>query len=257
MRSHPFPYSATVVVDGMALPAAAVWAALAPHLTPARRQRICDVAARRSFAVAAVLEDIHDDGNVAAVLRTCEAVGFPAVHVIRAKTPPGAPAPSPRPPNRVTQGAERWLELAWWDPGDPWIDRLRAAGYRVLATRAGGGRSIEQVDFTRPAAVVFGNEHTGVTDATAADADGWFSIPMAGFTRSFNVSVAVALVLQHARRSRAAALGADGDLTPEQRLILAARYAVRSLPGAAALLRRAVRDGSFDTGGRRTEGTDP
>lgn len=247
----------------MALPAAAVWSALAPHLTPARRQRICGVTARRSFAVATVLEDVHDDGNVAAVLRTCEAVGFPAVHVIRAApgAVPGAAtaasALAPRPPNRVTQGAERWLELAWWDRGDPWIDRLRAAGYRVLATRAGGRRSIEQVDFTQPAAVVFGNEHAGVTDATAAAADGWFSIPMDGFTRSFNVSVAVAMVLQHARSSRAAALGADGDLTAGQRLILAARYAVRSLPSAAALLRRAARDGSFDTGGPGTEATGP
>ncbi len=254
MRSHPFPYSATVEVDGIALPAAAVWSLLAAHLTPARRQRIREVAARRSFAVATVLEQVHDDGNVAAVLRTCEAVGFPAVHVIRAGT---AEPGTPRPPNRVTQGAQRWLEVAWWDPGEPWVDRLRGAGYRVLVTRAGGGRAIEQVDFTPPAAVVFGNEHAGVTDATAAAADGWFSIPMAGFTRSFNVSVAVALVLQHARRSRAEAPGAGGDLTADQRLILAARYAVRSLPSAAALLRRAVRDGSFDTGGRRPDGTDP
>lgn len=241
----------------MALPAAAVWSALAPHLTPTRRQRICGVAARRSFAVATVLEDVHDDGNVAAVLRTCEAVGFPAVHVIRAAPGEAASALAPRPPNRVTQGAERWLELAWWDRRDPWIDRLRAAGYRVLATRAGGGRSIEQVDFTQPAAVVFGNEHAGVTDATAAAADGWFSIPMAGFTRSFNVSVAVAMVLQHARSARAAALGAAGGLTAGQRLILAARYAVRSLPSAGALLRRAARDGSFDTGGPGTDATGP
>lgn len=239
----------------MALPAAAVWSLLAQHLTPARRQRILEVAARRSFAVATVLEQVHDDGNVAAVLRTCEAAGFPAVHVIRAEAAaPGAP---PRAPNRVTQGAQRWLELAWWDPGQPWLDRLRGAGYRVLATRAGGAPAIDQVDFTAPAAVVFGNEHAGVTDATAAAADGRFSIPMAGFTRSFNVSVAVAMVLEHARRSRAAALGAGGGLTADQRLILAARYAVRSLPNAAALLRRAVRDGSFDTGRRRPEGTGP
>lgn len=254
MRSQPFPHSATVEVDGIALPAAAVWSLLAPHLTPARRRRIREVAARRSFAVATVLEQVHDDGNVAAVLRTCEGVGFPAVHVVRAAAGPGAAA---RPPNRVTQGADRWLEVAWWNPGERWLDRLRGAGYRVLATRAGRGSTLEQVDFSPPVAVVFGNEHAGVTEATAAAADGWFSIPMDGFTRSFNVSVAVAMVLQHARRSRSAALGADGGLTADQRLILAARYAVRSLPSAGALLRRAVREGAFDTGRRRPEGTGP
>lgn len=253
MRADPFPHSDTVEVDGVALPAGAVWSLLAPHLTQARRQRIREVAARRSFAVATVLEHVHDDGNIAAVLRTCEGVGFPAVHVVRAPSDPGGTA---RPPNRVTQGAQKWLEVAWWNAGDPWIERLRADGYRILATRAGDGPTIDQADFSRPSAVVFGNEHAGVTDATAQAADGWFSIPMAGFTRSFNISVAVAMVLQQARRSRAGTLGPDGELTADQRLILAARYAVRSLPGAGALLRRALDDGSFDIGCASHEGSD-
>ena len=253
MRADPFPHFATVEVDGVALPAAAVWSKLAPHLTRARRQRIREVAACRSFAVATVLEHVHDDGNIAAVLRTCEGVGFPVVHVVRQALEPGAPA---RTPNRVTQGADKWLEVAWWNAGDPWIERLRADGYRVLVTRLGDGPTIDRVDFSRPTAVVFGNEHAGVTDATAEAADGWFSIPMAGFTRSFNISVAVAMVLQHARRSRAAARGDDGELTADQRLILAARYAVRSLPSAGALLRRALDDGSFDIGRASHEGSD-
>ena len=173
--------------------------------------------------------------------------------MVRQALEPGTPA---RPPNRVTQGAQKWLEVAWWNAGDPWLDRLREAGYRVLATRVGDGSRIEQVDFSRPTAVVFGNEHAGVTDATAQAADGWFSVPMAGFTRSFNISVAVAMVLQYARRSRTAACGGDGELTAGQRLILAARYAVRSLPSAGALLRRALDDGSFDIGSARRKGSD-
>ena len=253
MSSDPFPYSDTVDVDGVALPAATVWSLLAPHLTPARRQRIREVAAGRSFTVATVLEHVHDDGNIAAVLRTCEGVGFPVVHVVRQALEPGAPA---RTPNRVTQGAQKWLEVAWWNAGDPWLDRLRQDGYRVLVTRVGDGSTVDQADFSVPTAVVFGNEHAGVTDAAAQAADGWFSIPMAGFTRSFNISVAVAMVLQRARRARSGTLGADGELTADQRRILAARYAVRSLPSAGALLRRALGDGSFDIGSRRRKGSD-
>ena len=253
MRSDPFPHSDTVEVDGVALPAAAVWAVLAPHLTSARRRRIREVAAARSFAVATVLEHVHDDGNIAAVLRTCEGIGFPVVHVVGAPSAPGAP---PRPPNRVTQGAQKWLQVAWWDAGDPWLDRLRRVGYRILVTRLGDGPTIDQVDFSRPTAVVFGNEHAGVTDTTAQAADGRFSIPMSGFTRSFNISVAVAMVLQRARGLRAGALGRTGELTADQRFILAARYAVRSLPGAGALLRRALTDGSIDIDSRRRKGLD-
>ena len=253
MRSDPFPHSDTIEVDGVALPVAVVWSVLAPHLTPGRRRRIREVAAGRSFAVATVLEHVHDDGNIAAVLRTCEGVGFTSVHVVRQALEQGAPA---RPPNRVTQGAQKWLEVAWWNAGEPWLDRLRGDGYRVLVTRVGDGPTVDQVDFSRPTAVVFGNEHAGVTDATAQAADGWFSIPMAGFTRSFNVSVAVAMVLQHARRSRVASRGADGELTADQRLILEARYAVRSLSSAGALLRRALTDGSFDIDRVSHEGSD-
>ena len=220
-----------------------VWSLLSSHLTPARRQRIEAVAAGRSFAVATVLEQVHDDGNIAAVLRTCEAIGFPMVHVIRATRAPGERW---HPPNRVTQGAEKWLEIESWDADSAWMYCLREAGFRVLTTRLGDGPTLEQVDFSRPTAVVFGNEHAGVTGATAEAADGSFSIPMAGFTRSFNISVAVAMVLQQARRSRAQALATDSELSADQRRVLAARYAVRSLPSAASLVRRAIGDATFD-----------
>ena len=254
MQGDPFPYPGTVEVSKTGLPAEVVWSLLAPHLTPARRQRIETVAAGRSFAVATVLEQVHDDGNVAAVLRTCEAVGFPVVHVIRA---PRAPGERWRPPNRVTQGAQKWLEVDWWDAASAWMHHLREEGYRVLTTRLGDGPTLQQVDFSRPTAVVFGNEHAGVSDATARAADGSFSIPMAGFTHSFNISVAVGMVLQHARSARAAALGTRCELSAEQRLILAAQYAVRSLPSAGSLVRRALCDASFDMTRPRHEGFDP
>ena len=62
MRSHPFPYSDIVKVDGVALPASTGWSSLAPHLTLARRQRILEVAAGRNFSFATVLEHVHDEG---------------------------------------------------------------------------------------------------------------------------------------------------------------------------------------------------
>ena len=252
MRSHPFPYSDIVKVDGVALPASTVWSSLAPHLTLARRQRILEVAAGRNFSFATVLEHVHDEGNIAAVLRTCEGIGFPMVHVVKAADEMGTPL---RAPNRVTQGAQKWLKVAWWGSGEPWFEGLQRDGYRVLATCVGEGSNIDQVDFSRPTAVVFGNEHAGVTEATAKAADGWLSIPMAGFTRSFNISVAVAMVLRQARCSLNAAIGIDGALTDEQKIILAARYAVSTLPSAGALLRHSLGDSSFDIGSLRRKGS--
>jgi tRNA (guanosine-2'-O-)-methyltransferase len=252
MQNDPFPYSGTVEVSRIALQPEAVWSMLSPHLTPARRQRIEAVAKRRSFAVATVLEQVHDNGNIAAVLRTCEAIGFPIVQLVRS---PRAPGDKWRPPNRVSHGAQKWIEATWWDADSSWMQHLREKGYRVLVTRLGDGPTIEQVDFSHPTAVVFGNEHGGVTNATADAADGSFSIPMAGFTRSLNISVAVGMVLQHARNVRAETLGTDSDISTEQAQLLSAQYAVRSLPNAGSLVRRALSEGSFDISLLRHEGS--
>ena len=53
-------------------------------------------------------------------------------------------------------------------------------------------------------------------------ADVRVTLPMVGFVDSFNVSVAAALLMWEARRSRVERLGKHGDLTPEEQEILKA-----------------------------------
>jgi tRNA (guanosine-2'-O-)-methyltransferase len=60
-------------------------------------------------------------------------------------------------------------------------------------------------DFTRPTAVMLGNEHSGVDKELLALADGEICIPMYGMIQSFNVSVAAAIILAEAVRQREAA----------------------------------------------------
>ena len=45
-------------------------------------------------------------------------------------------------------------------------------------------------------AFVFGAEATGISDTVKENADGFLKIPMVGFTESFNISVAAAIILQ-------------------------------------------------------------
>ena len=47
-----------------------------------------------------------------------------------------------------------------------------------------------------PTAIVFGAEQMGVSEFAIAQSDGLVHIPMFGFTESFNISVAVALLFQ-------------------------------------------------------------
>ena len=55
---------------------------------------------------------------------------------------------------------------------------------------------------TQSIALVFGNEHSGVSDEIRAFADGNFIIPQMGIIQSLNISVACAVTLYEALRQR-------------------------------------------------------
>ena len=77
---------------------------------------------------------------------------------------------------------------------------LREKGYRIIATvpRA-DAKSIVDFDLETPAALFFGTEKEGLSPDVLAEADGAVYIPMYGFTKSLNVSVAAAILLQELR----------------------------------------------------------
>ena len=79
-------------------------------------------------------------------------------------------------------------------------------------------------------AVVFGNEHRGVSPEMRALADGTFSIPMRGFVESLNVSVAAAITMQ--------TLATDGRprLGTTRRRELLARFLMNSVRNADELI---------------------
>ncbi len=229
----PFRLADPLSVDGNPVAAAEVVAAVGPTLTPERRRRIDEVVAARTFAVAPILEQVADAGNIAAVLRSVEGLGFGGVHLV-----PAATGGRERPPNRVTQGADKWLLIRSWDSPAACVAGLRAAGYRIAATMP-GGRSIPLalLDLGTPVAIAFGNEHRGVSKSLAAEADELVTVPMHGFSRSFNVSVAAAVVLAHLR-DRLPRETSNWQPTAAQRLLLTAHYYLAAQPHAASLLRR-------------------
>jgi tRNA (guanosine-2'-O-)-methyltransferase len=72
-------------------------------------------------------------------------------------------------------------------------------------------------------AIVFGNEHRGVSEALRALSDGTYAIPMNGFVESLNVSVAAAITMHAATEGRA------GDLTAHDQQALRARFMLNSV----------------------------
>lgn len=211
----------------------AVIAALAPYVTAERVARIDAVLAARLASVVGVVEDVYDPFNGAAVIRTAEALGLHGLHVIetglRFQAAKG-----------ITRGCHRWMQLERWPGAAACVDALHARGFAVYATAPGATHQIDTVDVSRPIAVVFGNEHAGLPPATVAACDGAISLPMHGFTQSFNLSVSAALALAQLASRRRAHLGGVGDLTPTQIHTLRARWIALKVRGAVGIIERIV-----------------
>jgi len=218
-------------VGALEIKAAAVLQLASAYLTPERQARIQAVVSERTYSILPVLENIYDRGNVSAVLRSAEGMGYQSVHVIES-------GEKFKKANRVTQGADKWLDVTRWSSTTDCIQSLKRAGYRIYATHFQEATPIEDIDWTQPSAIVFGNEKDGVSQEMLAQVDGRVVIPMRGFVQSFNISVAAAVALHYISLQRRQKLGHHGDLNDEQKLILSALYCLRSTKNPERFLRR-------------------
>jgi tRNA (guanosine-2'-O-)-methyltransferase len=220
---------------------AVVCAALSPLLLDDRRARIDAAVAARLGGLRVVIENLHDPHNGAAVLRSAEAFGIQRVDVIESFEPF-------RFSSTVTQGCEKWLDVVRHPTLDKGVEALRRDDFVIYAAVPGAEASVEDLDFGRPAAVMVGNEHEGLTGAAIDAADRTFSIPMAGLTASLNLSVATALIAERAAALRRRALRSEGDLDAAAQLRLRARFYAASVRGAEAVVERYVE--RYVAGGR-------
>ena len=206
---------------------------LGPHVAEERKRRMEDILDGRTYDVATVVEGVINTGNVSAVMRTAEGLGFQPFHVIRRGEVPFKHS------SRTTQGAQKWLDVHVWDTSPACIEHLKARGYTVVVTAlTEGAVPLEEVDFTRKTAMVFGNEAMGCSEAMLAGADQTCILPSPGFVQSYNISVAAAMSLYAAFSARTRALGANGNLDQSERERLRADFYFRSVRRAGGILER-------------------
>jgi tRNA (guanosine-2'-O-)-methyltransferase len=204
-----------------------VLAALEPLLTPERREKIDRVLGGRLGGLTVAIENLHDPHNGAAALRSVEGFGLTELHVVETAEPFRF---SPK----VTQGCEKWVAIRKHKGFAACSGELHARGFRLYAAVPGAGLSVSEIDVATPAAIVFGNEHAGLTGDAQRLCDATFGVPMHGFTQSFNLSVSVALSVFNLSERRRATLGARGDLPAAELLRLRARFTALSLDERAS-----------------------
>lgn len=178
-----------------------------------RNTRLESTLRRRQPDLTVVIENIHDPHNVSAMLRSCDAAGVMQVQLLYTKEA------FPKIGKKSSASANKWIEQRPFDSAESCYTTLRKEGFTILATHLGrDSQSLYKVDLTGKVALVFGNEHRGVTDEIAAMADENFQIPMFGMIQSLNVSVACAVTLFEAVRQRSVAGAYDAPKLGEQEL---------------------------------------
>jgi len=179
-------------------------------MTPEREERIRQVLDKRQDSITVVLENVFDPHNISAVMRTCDAVGVQEIYVLNTRIPRhkkwGA---------KSSSSAANWLTIHQYTDAAECFQRLRSNYDRIFTTHLDSEAvSLYDINLTQRVALVFGNEHTGVSEEIRALSDGNFIIPQVGIIKSLNISVACAVGLYEAYRQKEAA----------------GHYAQRSLP---------------------------
>lgn len=164
------------------------------YLTEKRKALFQKILNDRTRHFTVVLEDIYQQHNASAVVRTCDIFGIQDLHVIENKY-------VNKVSRHVAKGSQKWLTFHRYRQGtnntQTCLDILRSSGYQIIATTPHNDSCLLQdFDITKKSAFVFGVEKEGVSDEIMQQADGYLKIPMVGFTESLNISVAAAIILQ-------------------------------------------------------------
>lgn len=194
--------------------------------TARRIDRLRSVAAARQAGLTVVLEDIHDPHNAEAVFRSCDAFGVQQIHLVFEHEAPFKPR---RVGKASSASANKWLSFTVHRSTAECLAALRDSGH-VLAAAAPPprGSDLAATDLTAPRlALMFGNEHRGLSEEALAAADRVMSIATVGMVRSLNLSVAAAICLHEATRQRAAT-GDDYRLSAEDQTRLVAEWLDRA-----------------------------
>ena len=167
-------------------------------MTPERNERLTAVLHKRQPDLTIVLENVFDPHNISAVMRTADAVGIQDIFILNNKIPPhrkwGA---------KSSSSAAKWLTIHQYTNADDCFAELRKRYKKIYTTHLSTDAvGLHQLNLTESVALIFGNEHSGVSDEIISKADGNFIIPQVGIIKSLNISVACAVTLYEAFRQK-------------------------------------------------------
>ncbi len=169
------------------------------NMTPERHQRILSMLNNRQPDLTVCMEGVHKAHNLAAVVRTCDAIGVSEVHAVWKNE-------QMRVSGGIATGSQNWVDVHNYTSTKEAISVLKEKNMQVLVTNLSEKAvDFREIDYTKPTAIILGQEKFGASKEALELADQDIIIPMIGMVQSLNVSVANAVVLYEAQRQREAA----------------------------------------------------
>ncbi len=167
-------------------------------MTPERTDRLNEVLAKRQPGLTLVLENVTDPHNISAVMRTCDAVGVQDIYILNTKIGLHEMWSA-----KSSSSAAKWLTVHQFTNTQECFAALRKNFFKIYATHLGADAvDMYALNFTERCAIIFGNEHSGVSNEVTELADANFIIPQVGIIKSLNISVACAVTLYEAYRQK-------------------------------------------------------
>ncbi len=155
-----------------------------------RKQRFLKILEERTKYLTVAIEDVFQLHNTSAVVRTCESFGVQEAHVIEGRF-------GKRLDKNIAMGAQQWVDVHRYHRTSDCIAALKNEGYRIIATTPNNDVCwLNDFQIEGKTALFFGTEREGLSKEVMNGSDGFLKIPMTGFTKSLNISVSAAIMLQ-------------------------------------------------------------
>jgi tRNA (guanosine-2'-O-)-methyltransferase len=164
-------------------------------VTEKRKNTFKNILLNRTRHFTVVLEDIFQQHNSSAVIRSCDVFGIQDIHIIENKY-------HSKVSRHVAKGSQKWLNLNNYKEDKnntkDCLTRLKNEGYQIIATSPHNNTcTLHDLDISKKSAFIFGVEKSGVSEQVLINSDEILTIPMVGFTESLNISVAAAIILEN------------------------------------------------------------
>jgi len=168
------------------------------QLSSERNERVEHVLIHRQNDLTVILENVNDPHNIAAVLRTCDAVGVMEIFVLNTTLNTYKHFD-----NRKSSSANKWMIVHQYTDAESCFSHVREQYKKIYSTHLDKDTmDLYELDLTDSVALVFGNERNGISKETLTLCDGNFIIPQVGMIQSLNISVACAVSLYEAYRQK-------------------------------------------------------